>query len=295
MQNGGAGSEWPAQFATVRIGGLDTAVATRAALAKRMVDDALAARRRREPDLPKLIFSSNGQGISLAATSRRFAEAMACADVIHPDGMSVVLASRLLTSSPLPERVATTDFFHDAAQAAQDAQISFFLLGGSEVENAAACAAAHRLFPRLKIAGRHHGYFPAAENASVCKFVVTSGAEVLWVALGKPRQEFWSIENRERLRGVAWIKTCGGLYAFLAGRRRRAPLWMQNAGLEWMFRGIQEPSRLGWRYLVTNPHAMWRMLIDSNTPVARPAFQEGSVDGPLLTPRAGRIERREDR
>jgi exopolysaccharide biosynthesis WecB/TagA/CpsF family protein len=258
-----------------------------------MIDDAIAARRRREPDLPKLIFSSNGQGISLAATSRRFAAAMACADVIHADGMSVVLASHLLTSSPLPERVATTDFFHDAAQAAQDAQISFFLLGGSEEENAAACAAARRLFPRLKIAGRHHGYFPAAENASVCKSVTTSGAEVLWVALGKPRQEFWSIENRERLRGVAWIKTCGGLYAFLAGRRRRAPLWMQNVGLEWMFRGVQEPSRLGWRYLVTNPHAMWRMLVDSNTPVARPAFQKGSIDGPVLTPHAG-IQGRED-
>jgi exopolysaccharide biosynthesis WecB/TagA/CpsF family protein len=145
----------------------------------------------------------------------------------------------------------------------------------------------------LKIAGRHHGYFPAAENASVCKSVTTSGAEVLWVALGKPRQEFWSIENRERLRGVAWIKTCGGLYAFLAGRRRRAPLWMQNVGLEWMFRGVQEPSRLGWRYLVTNPHAMWRMLVDSNTPVARPAFQKGSIDGPVLTPHAG-IQGRED-
>src|SRR3546814_1485297 len=135
--------------------------------------------------------------------------------------MSVVLASRLLTSSPLPERVATTGFFHDAAQAAQDAEVSFFLLGSSEEENAAACAAARRLFPRLKIAGRHHGYFPAAQNADVCKAVVDSDAEVLWVALGKPRQEFWSSENRERLRGVAWIKTCGGLYAFLAGRRDR--------------------------------------------------------------------------
>src|SRR3546814_1845009 len=82
---------------------------------------------------------------------------------------------------------------------------------------------------------------------------------------------FWSIDNRERLRGAAWIKTCGGLYAFLAARRRRAPLWMQHAGLEWAFRAAQEPSRLGWRYLMTNPHAMWRMLVDSEALTPRPA------------------------
>src|SRR3546814_13726736 len=76
-----------------------------------MVGDAITARRKREAELPKLIFSSNGQGISLAATNRDFAAAMATADLVHADGMSVVLASRLLTSMPLPERVATTDFF----------------------------------------------------------------------------------------------------------------------------------------------------------------------------------------
>src|SRR3546814_15932496 len=99
------------------------------------------------------------------------------------------------------------------------------MLGGSEEENAAACAAVRHLYPRLKIAGRHHGYFAETASAGVCRSIIASGAEVLWVALGKPRQEFWSIDNRERLRGVSWIKTCGGLYAFLAARRRRAPLW----------------------------------------------------------------------
>src|SRR5690606_8757586 len=153
-------------------------------------------------------------------------------------------ASRILTSMPLPERVATTDFFHDAAKAAQEAEIAFFMLGGSEEENAAACAAIRRLYPCLKIAGRHHGYFVDTASGDVCRSIVASGAEVRWVALGKPRQEFWSVANRERLRGVAWIKTCGGLYAFLAGRRRRSPLWMQHAGLEWLFRAAQEPSRL---------------------------------------------------
>lgn len=274
MGNGVACSEWPHPFEVVRIGGFDTATVTRAALAELMVRDAIAIRAKRETELPKLIFSSNGQGISLAATDRHFATAMAMADLVHADGMSVVLASRLLTSRPLPERVATTDFFHDAAKAAQRAEVSFFMLGGSEEENTAACAAVGRLYPRLKVAGRYHGYFADTANAEVCRSIVASGAEVLWVALGKPRQEFWSVENRERLCGVAWIKTCGGLYAFLAGRSRRAPLWMQHVGLEWAFRAAQEPSRLGWRYLVTNPHAMWRMLVD------REAITAGPDSGP---------------
>lgn len=315
MRNGATGSERPRflqpsalqpsalqashseadRVEAVRIGGLDTAMVTRAGLAQRMVADAIAARGSRGAALPKLIFSSNGQGISLAATSRRFAGAMASADLIHADGMSVVVASRLLTSTPLPERIATTDFFHDAAKAAQEAEISFFLLGGSEEENAAACAAARRLYPRLKIAGRRHGYFAESATADVCRSIVDSGAEVLWVALGKPRQEFWSIQNRERLRGVAWIKTCGGLYAFLAERRRRAPLWMQHAGLEWAFRAMQEPSRLGWRYLATNPHALWRMLVDSKALAARPAFGGGgAVGGPAPGFRAGSAGGRED-
>lgn len=277
MQKGTPRTSPSIEFDVVRIGGFDTVVATRVALAERMIADVLAARR--TPScLPKLVFSSNGQGISLAATDRRFAEAMAQADVIHADGMSVVMSSRLLTRSPLPERVATTDFFHDAARAAQAAGARFFLLGGKESENVDACAAARRLYPHLIIAGRHHGYFADNESERICEAVVAAETDVLWVALGKPRQELWSLENRERLQGVTWIKTCGGLYAFLAGHSQRAPLWVQRTGLEWAFRAMQEPSRLGWRYLMTNPHALWRILIDSrNVPPLAAANARESV------------------
>src|SRR3546814_20381531 len=93
-----------------------------------MVGDAITARRKREVELPKLIFSSNGQGISLAATNRGFAAAMATADLVTADGMSVVLAPRLLTSMPLHDRAATTAFFHPAAQATQTTDITFFII-----------------------------------------------------------------------------------------------------------------------------------------------------------------------
>lgn len=249
-------------YETVRIGGINTASVTRRELAQLMVDHVVAARASRTA-LPKLIFSTNGQGVSLAAHDVRFAAAMAQADLVHADGMSVVFASRLLTSTHLPERVATTDFFHDAARAAQEAGLRFFLLGGRPAQLLDACAAARRLYPQLQIAGHHHGYFPDSESPRICDMVRKSRADVLWVALGKPRQEFWALANRENLQGVAWIKTCGGLYAFLSGNVSRAPGWVQAVGLEWLYRLAQEPGRLAYRYLATNPHALWRMLTDS--------------------------------
>ncbi len=262
-------------LATVPIGGFDTVIATATQLADRMVRDCLEAREARAkqaPLPPKLVFSSNGQGVSLAATDDAFAAVMAQADFVHADGMSVVFASRLFNRPRLPERIATTDFFHDAAQAAMASNLKFYILGGSEEQNAKAYATIGELYPSLTLVGRRNGYFNREEDVAVCDEILASGADVLWVGLGKPIQEFWSVNNRERLAGVGWVKTCGGLYAFLAGQAPRAPRWAQKAGLEWAWRVMQEPGRLAWRYLVTNPHALYLMVRSS--PPVRPANAE---------------------
>ena len=246
----------------VTIGGFPTDQLTRAELAELMVTDSMAARERRRAGMalpPKLVICSNGQGISMAGTDPEFARAMENADIVHADGMPLVFASRLLTRVPLPERIATTDFVHDAAKVAARTGVSFYMLGGTEEQNANACRQLQTLYPDLRIAGRSNGYDGLADP-DLCRKIVDSGADVLWVALGKPRQEFWCVENRERLRGVAWIKTCGGLYAFLASEVPRAPQWMQDAGFEWVFRLMQEPRRLLQRYLITNPHSIYRMI-----------------------------------
>ena len=244
---------------TVVIGGFSTASITRRALTELMVADCLKARRNPQVWQPKLVFSSNGQGIALAGRDAAFARTMAEADIIHADGMSVVYASRL-TRAPLPERIATTDFFHDAADAAAEHRLRFFILGASEARNAATVEAIGRLYPRVEVVGRHHGYFGEDEDEAICAAVCHSGADVLWVAMGKPRQEHWSVRNRDRLRGVGWIKTCGGLYAFLTGETPRAPVWMQRLNLEWFHRTMVDPKRLLWRYLTTNPYSLYRLL-----------------------------------
>lgn len=245
-------------FHQVTVGGFRTASISRENLAKVMVADCLAARN--DPEwIPKLVYSSNGQGIALAGQNDAFAQVMNKADIVHADGMPVVFASKL-TRHPLPERIATTDFFHDAAEAATRYGLSFYILGSTKAQNEAAVAKIRQTYPAVRIVGQHDGYFSASDNDRICAEIRAAKPDVLWVALGKPRQEFWCLENREKLRGVGWIKTCGGLYAFLAGDVPRAPVWMQSAGLEWLFRTFDDPKRLIWRYLATNPYAFFRLL-----------------------------------
>lgn len=250
-------------FPVVHVGGFPTAAITREALAEVMVRDCMKAREQGRAWLPRLVFSSNGQGIALAGRDKRFADAMDEADIIHADGMPVVFASRL-TRHPLPERIATTDFFHDAARAAERSGMKFFLLGAKEEQNRQAVDQIRTLYPNLQIVGRHHGYFGPDEDEAVCAQICEAQPDVVWIALGKPRQEIWAVRNRERLAGVGWIKTCGGLYAFLSGDAPRAPAWMQSAGLEWLYRAIKEPRRLGYRYLVTNPYSLYRLARYTN-------------------------------
>lgn len=210
--------------------------------------------------LPKLAFSMNGQALSLTAADPRFRAAMEEADYLQADGQSLVFASRWLTPRPLPERIATTDFFHDAARIAQEVGLRFFFLGASETINAKAAAEVHRLYPRLRIVGRRDGYFTQAEEEAVCRQIVDANTDVLWVGLGKPKEQLFCVHNRDRLRGVAWIKTCGGLFDFLGGRNRRAPKWMQKSGLEWLHRTCSDPKRFLWRYLTTNIHCLYLLL-----------------------------------
>ena len=258
----------PERFPTLTIGGFRTVVATTEQLASRMAQDCLlsrAASRTGAVAPPRLAFSSNGQAISLAGVDPAFAQAMRQADFIHADGMSVVFASMFAGRRRLPERIATTDFFHDAARAAIRSDLSFYLLGGSERQNQAAFEAVQAAYPGLRLAGRHNGFFGRDEDAAVCRAIVQSGADVVWVGLGKPLQETWAVRNREHLAGVGWLKTCGGLYAFLTGEVRRAPRFAQKMGFEWAWRILQEPRRLALRYLLTGPHALLRMALVRET------------------------------
>jgi exopolysaccharide biosynthesis WecB/TagA/CpsF family protein len=247
------------QAKKVCVGGIGINVVTHDSLARIMRDDVLEQSRSNRARLPKLVFSANGQSVSMYRRNPEFRTAFAQGDIIHADGMSVVRAACWLTKTGLPERVATTDFFDHAARVASASQISFFLLGGTEATLARTEERVRACFPKLDLRGTHTGYFGASNEAQLVAQIRAAEPDVLWVGLSRPRQEAFCVRNRKALRGVAWLKTCGGLFRFLSGETRRAPTWMQSLGLEWSHRLMLEPRRLFWRYATTNVDAIWLM------------------------------------
>ena len=189
------------------------------------------------------------------------------ADIIHADGQAAVFASRM-TRTPIPERSATTDFIHDAARVAAQHGLRFFLLGATEEANAEAARILQETYPGLQIVGRRHGYFSHDEEDEICDEINLTVPDVIWVGLSVPLEHEFAVRNKARL-SAGWLVTCGGCYNFITGAYARAPRWMQAAGLEWLFRLIQEPRRLFWRYAVTNPLAFFLLLTRTSSAVVR--------------------------
>lgn len=241
---------------TVMIGGMKIARLRRDELADLMQADVHHARGGQRL-LPRIVTSANGSVIAAYNRDDEYRELMDSADIIDADGMPLVFASRLLCREPLEERIATTDFLLDAAGLAASQGIRFFFLGSRPGVAARAAEHLRSRFPGLKVVGTRHGFFPPEAIPDICAKIRASGADVLWVGMGSPAQERFAVDNRHLLGGVGWIRTCGGLFDHYGGGVSRAPAWMQAAGLEWLYRAAREPMRLGWRYLVTSPVAIY--------------------------------------
>ena len=242
---------------TVTIGGLPIAVLDRAQTADWMIRKATEYPRGRRP---LYLTSANGEVLARTGADAELKSLFLAADQIVADGQPMVWASRVRCKTTLPERVATTDLFHDVAKLAERSGHSFYLFGATPEENARALANVRRSYPRLNIAGASHGYFKGEELTAKLAEIDALRPDILWLALGVPNEQRFVAEHGAELPNVGMIKTSGGLFNFLSGKNSRAPAWMQRAGLEWLYRTVLEPRRLFWRYLVTNPIALWQML-----------------------------------
>jgi N-acetylglucosaminyldiphosphoundecaprenol N-acetyl-beta-D-mannosaminyltransferase len=245
------------RFESVEIGGLPVARLDRKQTARLLIDLAVKYRRR---DRPWIATSINGQVLSEAARQPALREAVRFADVISCDGQPLVMASRRVTGFALPERVATTDLFHDVVAAARERVVSMYLLGGTEGENARAVAAVRDSYPHLRIVGQGHGYRTHRQWISVVRDIDRLGPDIVWLGLGVPREQEFYMRFAHAMPNVGLIKTSGGLFNFLSASAARAPQWMQDNGLEWVYRMGREPRRLLLRYLTTSPHAAMLML-----------------------------------
>ncbi len=171
-------------------------------------------------------------------------------DLVSVDGQPVVWASKLLRD-PLPERVAGIDLMFRLLALAEERGYRVFVLGAKQEVLETAVARLAETYPRLTIAGYHHGYFADADSAAVCETVRAGEPHILFVAMSSPRKEYWLAEHAAAL-GVPFSMGVGGSIDVVAGLTKRAPAFMQRLGLEWFYRFAQEPLRLGPRYLRTN-------------------------------------------
>lgn len=185
------------------------------------------------------------------------AESIKNCNIVNIDGMGVVFAARLL-GYDIPERVSGIDLFYELLTMSAEYSYPVFFLGAESHIVTEVCNRAQRLYPKLKIAGYHHGYFWDNEAAVVEK-IRKSGARLLFVAITSPKKENFINCWKEKL-SVDFVMGVGGTFDVFAGKVTRAPMWMQKYGLEWLYRLMQEPRRMWKRYLYTNSHFIWLLL-----------------------------------
>jgi N-acetylglucosaminyldiphosphoundecaprenol N-acetyl-beta-D-mannosaminyltransferase len=189
------------------------------------------------------VVTANAEMLYQCLKDQELAEIMEAAEIVTADGAGVVLASRIL-GCPLPERVAGFDLMIACLKEASRTSVPVYFLGAEPHILNKAVANARELFPGLNVVGSHHGYFSDGEDQAILDEISSLQPSLLLAAMGVPRQEKWIYGNRKKLPPCVAIGV-GGSFDVLAGKARRAPLWMQRAGLEWFYRVLKEPYRLG--------------------------------------------------
>jgi N-acetylglucosaminyldiphosphoundecaprenol N-acetyl-beta-D-mannosaminyltransferase len=205
----------------------------------------------------RVVCICNVHSVVTARGDAEFAKVIRSADMATPDGFPVALMLRRQGHAG-QERINGPDLMlrYCVQAAARGESVYFF--GGSDDTLLALRRALVGQCPGLKIAGMHSPPFrelTEAEDAAIVAEINASGAGVVWVGLGCPKQEKWMAAHRGRINGV--MVGVGAAFDYHAGTIRRAPLWMQNNGLEWLHRLASEPRRLWRRYLVTNTLFLW--------------------------------------
>ena len=178
------------------------------------------------------------------------------ADAVLPDGIGIKVACRM-RGIELMENVNGTDLFPFLCERAAEAGLSIFLLGSQAGVADRVKRQMQDRYPSLRIVGTQHGYFSAEEKPQIIDRINQSGADLLLVAMGCPKQEKW-LDHHQQDLDVRMRIGVGGLFDFYSGRIQRAPIWMRELGLEWVWRLLQEPSRLWRRYVIGNPLFLYR-------------------------------------
>jgi N-acetylglucosaminyldiphosphoundecaprenol N-acetyl-beta-D-mannosaminyltransferase len=213
-----------------------------------------------EGGAPRRVMYVNAHVLNQSLEHPHLRTALNQADLVYCDGYGVRLAAKALEAQ-IPHRMTGADWIWDLAALCEAEGLSVYLLGS---EPGYASEAADRLqarYPGLRIAGTHHGYFEVGSphDERVLEDINSRSPDILLVGMGTPKQELWVQRNAHRTdAGVLW--TVGALFDYVSGRTPRAPGWLADNGLEWIFRLAIEPQRMWRRYLLGNPVFVSRVI-----------------------------------
>ena len=205
--------------------------------------------RARNPYPSQLCFV-NADCVNIACHDADYKKLLANSAIVLADGIGLKLAGKILNNN-IRQNVNGTDLFPQLCGMLAKAELGLYLLGGKPgvPEDVARWIAEHH--PSTRVSGFHHGFFTHAETSALLGDIRRSGAAILLVAFGVPKQEKWIRDNLAQT-GVGMAMGVGGLFDFYSGRVPRAPIWIRELGMEWLYRFAQEPRRMWRRYFVGN-------------------------------------------
>lgn len=192
----------------------------------------------------------NASKVNLMEADPELASIVNECPLINADGASIVWAAKKL-EVPLGERVTGIDLFQRLVGLASEKGYRIYLFGAKEEVVTKVKAIFEDMYPDIQIVGYRNGYFTEADEPQIVSDMAASGADMMFVAFSSPKKEYWVHKYIDQI-GIPFVMGVGGSFDVVAGVTDRAPTWMQEHGLEWFYRFIQEPGRLWKRYIIGN-------------------------------------------
>ena len=201
----------------------------------------------------------NAGKVVLMQNDRELHKSVVSSDIINADGQSIVWAANFL-GKKIPERVAGVDLMQELVKLSFKKKYKCFFFGAKEEVVKKVVETYSQMYTPEIIAGYRNGYFTKEEEPLIAKQIAESSTQLLFVAITSPKKENFLFEHKGILKGVNFSMGVGGTFDVIAGVTKRAPRWMQNIGMEWFYRFLQEPDRMWRRYLIGNSKFIWLVI-----------------------------------
>ena len=226
------------------------------------------------PEGKLLINTINAHSYNTARKDSLFAEALTNGDVLLPDGVSIVMACKWIMAKSLPkERIAGWDLFvfemekleresEELRTKSEESKMVMFMGSSQKVLDLIVKRAAE-VYPHLKVVTYSPPYKPEftdEDNKAIIDAIHAANPDLLWIGMTAPKQEKWTYSHWKELNIHCHVGSIGAVFDFFAGTMKRAPMWWQEHGLEWLYRLLKEPKRMWRRYIIGNTLFLWNMV-----------------------------------